>query len=95
MKALIALLLIVSFENARTAEETTLQSILEELENLKNIISQQQTIISQQQTKIGSLEENLKSVTEQNRKLQEEVVLEIRPGSHQRKDEPAADNSSE
>ena len=71
MKALIALLLIVSFENARAAEETTLQSVLEELENLKKIISQQQTIISQQQTKIGSLEE---LVTEQNRKLQEEVV---------------------
>ena len=67
MKALISLLLIVSFENARAAEETTLQSVLEELENLKKIISQQQT-------KIGSLEENLKSVTEQNRKLQEEVV---------------------
>ena len=74
MKGLVALLLIVSFVNARAAEETTLQSVLEELENLKKIISQQQTIISQQQTKIGSLEENLKSVTEQNRKLQEEVV---------------------
>ena len=60
MKALISLLLIVSFENARAAEETTLQSVLEELENLKKIISQQQT-------KIGSLEEK-------NRKLQEEVV---------------------
>nr|XP_022306591.1 complement C1q subcomponent subunit B-like [Crassostrea virginica] len=60
MKALIALLLIVSFENARAAEETTLQSVLEELENLKKIISQQQT-------KIGSLEEK-------NRKLQVEVV---------------------
>lgn len=71
MKALISLLLIVSFENARAAEETTLQSVLGELENLKKIISQQQTIISQQQTKIGSLEE---LVTEQNRKLQEEVV---------------------
>ena len=80
MKGLVALLLIVSlclslsFVNARAAEETTLQSVLEELENLKKIISQQQTIISQQQTKIGSLEENLKSITEQNRKLQEEVV---------------------
>ena len=74
MKGLVALLLIVSFVNARAAEETTLQSVLEELENLKKIISQQQTIISQQQTKIGFLEENLKSVTEQNRKLQEEVV---------------------
>ena len=70
MKGLVALLLIVSlclslsFVNARAAEETTLQSVLEELENLKKIISQQQT-------KIGSLEE---LVTEQNRKLQEEVV---------------------
>nr|XP_022308056.1 uncharacterized protein LOC111114058 [Crassostrea virginica] len=60
MKCLVVLLLIVSSKNARAAEETTLQSVLEELENLK--------------TKIGSLEENLKSVTEQNRKLQEEVV---------------------
>ena len=64
MKALIALLLIVSFENARAAEETTPQSVLEELEELKKIIFQQQT-------KIGSLEE---LITEQNRKLQEEVV---------------------
>ncbi|XP_078320305.1 uncharacterized protein LOC111114058 isoform X2 [Crassostrea virginica] len=67
MKALIVILLFVSFENAAAAEDTTLQTVLEELEILKKVISQQQT-------KIGLLEENLKSVKEQNRKLQEEVV---------------------
>ena len=67
IKALIVILLFVSFENATAAEDTTLQTVLEELEILKKVISQQQT-------KIGLLEENLKSVKEQNRKLQEEVV---------------------
>ena len=67
IKALIVILLFVSFENAAAAEDTTLQTVLEELEILKKVISQQQT-------KIGLLEENLKSVKEQNRKLQEEVV---------------------
>ena len=64
---MIVILLFVSFENAAAAEDTTLQTVLEELEILKKVISQQQT-------KIGLLEENLKSVKEQNRKLQEEVV---------------------
>ena len=67
IKALIVILLFVSFENAAAAEDTTLQTVLEELEILKKVISQQQT-------KIGLLEENLKSVKEQNRKLQEEDV---------------------